>query len=155
MNRYKQQNQFSIIRTKFVSADDDIYTFHLDRIAELKNEEKNERKEDKQKLTNTIILKGKGTKLVRRGMGVPISALAQIGIEDPRGYSNESREWMRGVQNSENAHDEFFSYTENTLPKDPRFWNDDSIPDTAYAADVPIRDSRQVLAARPLIRRQF
>jgi hypothetical protein len=156
MNRYKQQNQFSIIRTKFVSTDDDMYTFHLDRIAELKNEEKSLRKEDEHNKRITISCKGIGPKTVRRGMGVPNSAFAQIGIQDPRGYSMESREWMRGVLNSENAHEEFFSNSGNAqLPKDPRFWDDSSIPDSAFAADAPVKDHRQVNASRPLVRRQF
>jgi hypothetical protein len=162
MNRYKQQNEFSIKRTKpanLQSPEDDLYTFHLDhldKIAEMKNEEKSLKKKDQKIENNVLIFKAMGPKRVRRGMGVPNSSLAQIGIEDPRGYSNECREWIRGVENAEHAHEEFFSNGQNSqLPKDPRFWNDESIPDSAFAADVPIKDHRQVMAARPLVRRQF
>ena len=67
---------------------------------------------------------------------VPLSPLAQNGVVDPRGLSEEARKWLRTSESTNEADSGFFSTKAPT--KTQRLFNDVSISDSWFAADAPI-----------------
>lgn len=74
--------------------------------------------------------------IVKALRSTPISPVAQNGITDPRGLSEEARKWLRTSQAISEADSGFFN--SKAPSKIKRLFNDASISDSWFAADAPI-----------------
>ena len=79
------------------------------------------------------------------------SHLASIGVVDNRAYHEDARKWLRENELHIDA-DKAFSGIK-APSHTPKQWNDSSIPDSDFAADEEIIDTRQVSAQRPFVPR--
>ena len=71
---------------------------------------------------------------------VPISSVAVTGAEDPRGMTEEARQWFREVHRKEDAEQDFWG----KAPVTKKMWNDPDVPDSAFAADHNIAKAARV-----------
>jgi hypothetical protein len=134
-----QAQSFQMIKTKKMNEQDkDAFLLHLKSLSENADYKTN-------KDEDVIVIKGK--QMIRGHQSTQSSPFVGTGAQDPRGFTIDSREWLKQVQTHENADEEFFS--SSITKRASKMWNDESIDDSGFAADMPIKDHRQIAAQRP------
>lgn len=80
------------------------------------------------------------TTQVIKSSNMALSSMAVGGVADPRGYTEEARQWAREVHRKDEAEKDFWG----KAPSSQKMWNDPEVPDSAFAADYNIAKKARV-----------